>query len=713
DLLPEEDRKPLKEHLVSLTPENPVGTFEHRVWRHDGEVRWQQWTNRAVFDEAGKLLGYQAVGRDYNLRKLAEEALKESEERFRSLAGASFEGICISEDGTVLEANLAFANMFGYEPSEVPGMGVLEFYVPGVREAAWRRMISESEGPWESTGLRKDGTTFDLEVRGKTASRGSRTVHVAALRDVTERRRVEKWLKESEEAHRRQARELSLLHQVRTVLARELDPAAVFRTVVEAVAETYGYVLVSAYLLEGEQLVLQHQVGYRSVLERIPVVRGVMGRVARTGEPAFLEDAHADPEFLDAIQGVVSEICVPLLDGGEVVGTLNVESTGGTMLAEEDLRLVEAVGEQASVALGRTRLHARLEEAEQRYRALIENVPAVVYIDGVDEANRALYRSPFVRDVLGYEPEEFLSDPLFWQSILHPYDRERVLAENARTNDSGEPFRIEYRMIRKDGEAIWIRDEAVLIRNEEGRPEFWQGYFVDITDRKLAEERLREAEERYRNIVEEVPAITYVHTQEPGTTSVTSYISPQIEAVLGYTPEEYSSDRNFWKTLLHPEDRERVLAEDVRTGETGEPFKLEFRMVRKDGEVVWLREEGRLVRRERGAEIWHGVMFDISEFKRVELFLRESEERYRRLVELSPEPIAVHDGNRLLVINLAGALLFGAASPEELLGREVLGFVHPDYREIVASRVRHTLSTGERSPLLEEKYLRLDGRVLD
>jgi len=74
DLLSEEDREPLKEHLVSLTPENPVGTFEHRVWRQDGEIRWQQWTNRAVFDEAGKLLGYQAVGRDYNVCKLAEEA---------------------------------------------------------------------------------------------------------------------------------------------------------------------------------------------------------------------------------------------------------------------------------------------------------------------------------------------------------------------------------------------------------------------------------------------------------------------------------------------------------------------------------------------------------------------------------------------------------------------------------------------------------------
>ena len=89
------------------------------------------------------------------------------------------------------------------------------------------------------------------------------------------------------------------MHHVRTALARELDPAAVFRTVVEAVAETYGYPLVSAYLLEDDagevRLVLQHQMGYRTLPERVPVSEGVMGRVARTGRPVLLEDVGEPP----------------------------------------------------------------------------------------------------------------------------------------------------------------------------------------------------------------------------------------------------------------------------------------------------------------------------------------------------------------------------------------------------------------------------------
>ncbi len=91
-------------------------------------------------------------------------------------------------------------------------------------------------------------------------------------------------------------------------------------------------------------------------------------------------------------------------------------------------------------------------------------------------------------------------------------------------------------------------------------------------------------------------------------------VSPQIEAILGYTPEDYTSDPEFWKTVLHPEDRDRVLAEDVSTGQTGRPFGLEFRTVVRDGRTVWLREEGRLIRKEGETETWHGVMFDVTEF---------------------------------------------------------------------------------------------------
>ncbi len=111
-----------------------------------------------------------------------------------------------------------------------------------------------------------------------------------------------------------------------------------------------------------------------------------------------------------------------------------------------------------------------LAEAEERYRALVEQIPVVAYIDAVDRMSSALYVSPRVEALLGYPPEDWTSDPGLWEKLLHPEDRDRVLAEHLRTNATGEPFRQEYRMRARDGRIVWVRDEAVLLR-ETGLPD--------------------------------------------------------------------------------------------------------------------------------------------------------------------------------------------------------------------------------------------------
>ena len=123
--------------------------------------------------------------------------------------------------------------------------------------------------------------------------------------------------------------------------------------------------------------------------------------------------------------------------------------------------------------------------------ALVEHIPAVTYIDALDQFSSAVYMSPQVESMLGFSPEEWLVDPQFFVKLLHPDDRERVLAENERTNESGEPFRMEYRLITREGRTVWVRDEAVLVKDERGRPLFWQGVMTDVTERKTLEERLR------------------------------------------------------------------------------------------------------------------------------------------------------------------------------------------------------------------------------
>lgn len=111
----------------------------------------------------------------------------------------------------------------------------------------------------------------------------------------------------------------------------------------------------------------------------------------------------------------------------------------------------------------------RRRSERERYRALVERIPTVVFMDAVDPDGTAIYRSPYVKILLGYTPEE-LSKPGLWQSLVHPDDRERIRAEKQRVNRTGEAFSAEYRMIRKDGQVVWVRDEAVLVSDERGRP---------------------------------------------------------------------------------------------------------------------------------------------------------------------------------------------------------------------------------------------------
>jgi PAS domain S-box-containing protein len=139
-----------------------------------------------------------------------------------------------------------------------------------------------------------------------------------------------------------------------------------------------------------------------------------------------------------------------------------------------------------------------------------------------------------------------------------------------------------------------------------------------------------ETETRYRTLVEQIPAITYVQ-EPPGSSSpkAVTYVSPQYETILGYPPELNMIDKEHWLTTIHPEDRERVLAENARTDETGEPFKVEYRVIARDGRVVWLRDEASLVRDEEGHPLyWLGVQYDVTEQK------QEAQERERIEQEL-------------------------------------------------------------------------------
>jgi len=133
-------------------------------------------------------------------------------------------------------------------------------------------------------------------------------------------------------------------------------------------------------------------------------------------------------------------------------------------------------------------LLASARSSEKKYRSLLENIPITTYINSTDQNALTEYVSPQVEKLVGYSRDDFLNDPEFWKKIIHPEDKERVLGENERTTRTGEPFEEEYRLVTKDNHLIWVRDEATLVYDENGRPLHWLGVWTDITSRKMAEE---------------------------------------------------------------------------------------------------------------------------------------------------------------------------------------------------------------------------------
>jgi PAS domain S-box-containing protein len=232
---------------------------------------------------------------------------------------------------------------------------------------------------------------------------------------------------------------------------------------------------------------------------------GLSGRVWETGRPLAIPDysrwegrvRQIDVDDFRAVLGV------PLVSRGTVIGVIGLAfSEPGREFTDDEVHQVSRFAEVASIALDNARLYAAAQQelverqrAEHRFRTLVEQIPAMVYSEEFEIGGAPLYASPQYEQMTGWTAEE-MGRRNFWKSTLHPEDRDRVLAEEARCEQTGEPFDMEYRAFTKSGDLLWVRDRCVLVRDEAGNPLYWQGLTVDITDIKRALEREQEATQR-------------------------------------------------------------------------------------------------------------------------------------------------------------------------------------------------------------------------
>lgn len=268
----------------------------------------------------------------------------------------------------------------------------------------------------------------------------------------------------------------------------------------------------------------------------------------------------------------------------------------------------------------RKRAEEELRASELKYRTLIERMNEGLVI--VDNNNRIQFVNERYCEILGYTKDELLGK--HEQDIAATEVDRTLLQTKSELRKQGLYDKYEIQLRQASGAVLSVLMSGTPIFDAEGKPIGSMGIFTDITERKLAEEALRTSEARYRDLVERIPAVTYIAALNE--TCTTLYISPQIEALLGYSQMEWWATSDLWYQRLHPSDRKseaairhHALTQLTHSHTKGEPFVREYRLLTRTGSVVWLRDEAVVVTDDAGQPLFlQGIMLDITEHKRAE-----------------------------------------------------------------------------------------------
>ena len=349
-------------------------------------------------------------------------------------------------------------------------------------------------------------------------------------------------------------------------------------------------------------------------------------RLRRLGEPAATRSL--EPAWREAIvsgrpQQTAATFLVPLGCDQQAAGLIEIAGASAADLASGGMGFWRDLGGLVGEAVRNAEGHRATREELRRFRALVEQMPAITYVDRAI-SGEPLYVSPQLEALSGVPLEQWYDGTEGWSERVHPDDRDRAAAAYREAVTSGTPYRDEYRLLDADGNERWFHDRTIVVRDAQGAPLEIQGVIHDITDRKQAEQalvgseaRLRAAEARYRTLVEQLPLAIYVNDLDDAATPL--YRSPATETITGRAPEEWTANPALLAQIVHPDDRERVLAELAAAAADGAPLSTEYRIVRADGSIVWVLDESAVVHDgEAGRPRRQGYLLDMTAHRSVE-----------------------------------------------------------------------------------------------
>ncbi|MBN1531315.1 MAG: PAS domain S-box protein [Spirochaetes bacterium] len=561
-------------------------------------------------------------------RKRAQEALRQSEEKYRFIVDNSYDMIWTSDEKGVLSyVSPSCRELTGWEDTEVIGRNIGEFLhpddLPATMESFARSVnLSERTPGLEYRMRQADGSWRWYTTRGNDVRDGDGNflMYVGMTRDITEKKEWEALL---------------------------LESRRMMETVLDTIPVRLFWKSTDLYYL-GCNTLFAKDAG-RSSPEEV---------IGCTDYDLVWRDL-ADQYRRDDAEVIASG--VPKLNYQEP----QIMPGGGTLwLRTSKVPLRRASGEIIGV-LGsyediteRKRVREALQESEARFRSFVENANDIVYtlsLDGV-----FTYVSPNWTEILGHDIGDVRGQ--HFQAFVHPDDLERCYEFMNRAIATGEKQAgIEYRVRHADGTWRWHVSNASIIEGTDGKPDIYLGIARDITQKKLIDAALRESEERYRLIVENSNELIW--TMDAA--GVFVYASPSWPRMLGYQVSDIVGKP--FQPLIHEDDRATVVDAFTRLASGMERIPSpEYRVRHVDGTWRWHITSGTPVFDDRGDMlVFIGITRDITERREAEDRLRESEKRFRDLVDLLPVGVYESDGFLAITyVNNAAADMFGYSTEE-------------------------------------------------
>ena len=366
----------------------------------------------------------------------------------------------------------------------------------------------------------------------------------------------------------------------------------------------------------------------------------------------------------------------------------------------------------AGAAAPRQKAEEQLLVGQFRLKGIIES--AMDAIITVDEGQRLVLFNRAAEQMFGYSAQEAIGQPLdrFVPDRFRDVHRHHLHTFGQSGVTSRKMGKLGTVMgLRSNGEEFPI--EAAISHIDVDGKKYYTVILRDITERKRAEDLLQESQRQLTTLIGNLPGYVYRCRNDRGW--IFEYLSDGVSDLTGYTMEEYLVQRTIaYGTTTHPGDRERVRQDVLAALEQHRPFELTYRILTKAGEVKWVWERGEGIYAQDGALSYlEGFITDVTERKRAEHLLRQSEERYRRLIAVSPYAILVNRDARIIFANDQAIKLFGAVKAEEVLEKSPIDLFHADDHDVVRERIRELFEGTAQGPMLEGTIVTLGGKAVD